>query len=212
MNKRFLLSLTLVIIFAPVVAAQKWEFGGAAGGGFYTSQDLTSPAGTGSAKIATGIAASAWLANNSSRLWGGELRYDYQMGDLELSSRSTKATFGAQSHGLHYDFVLHTTGSEARVRPFVAFGGGIKVYQGTGTEVVSQPLNELGLLTKGTDTRPMASVGAGVKINARHLGFRVEVHDFLTPFPNKVIAPAQNASIGGWLHDLVVSFGLSLLF
>jgi hypothetical protein len=212
MNNSFLLSLASIIIVAPPVTAQKWEFGGAAGGGFYTSHDVTSPAGTGSVKIAPGIAASAWVGNNSSRLWGGELRYDYQMGDLQVSSQSTKASFGAQSHGIHYDFILHPAGNEARVIPFVALGGGVKVYQGTGSEVASQPLNQLALLTKTTDTRAMASVGAGVKINAHKLGFRVEIHDFITPFPNQVIAPAQNAKMGGWLHDLVVSFGLSLLF
>jgi Outer membrane protein beta-barrel domain len=212
MDKRLVRFLTLVIILAPVAAAQKWEFGGGAGGGFYTSQDVKSAALSGSVKIASGLAASAWLDNNNGKLWGGELRYDFQSGDLQVSSQSAKAAFGAQTHGIHYDFVLHATPREAKIRPFVAFGGGVKVYSGTGTEVRSQPLNQLALLTKTSETRGMLSLGAGVKINTGRFGFRIEAHDFMTQFPNKVIAGAQNVSIGGWLHDLVVSAGISLLF
>lgn len=212
MSKTFVCSLAFAAVFTPALTAQKWEFGGGAGGGFYTSQDIKGAPVPGSAKIAAGISGSAWLDNNNGRNWGGELRYDYQGGDLRLSSQSTSASFAARSHAIHYDFVLHTASRNAHIRPFIAFGGGVKVYQGTGTEVVSQPLNSLGLLTRTSETRGMASVGAGVKVNGRRVGFRAEVHDYLTPFPNQVIAPAQNASIGGWVHDLVVDFGLSLLF
>lgn len=210
--KRSLQSLTLLCCLAPAVLAQRWEFGGGAGGGFYTSQDVSSPAGTGSVKITGGLAATAWLANNNSNLWGGELRYDYQMGDLQVSSQSSKATFGSNSHAIHYDFVLHARPRNAKLRPFVSAGGGVKFYRGTGTEVVAQALNGLALLTKTTDLRGMLSLGAGIKLNARRIGLRIEAHDYLTPFPTSVIAPAQNASIGGWVHDFVLNVGVSLLF
>jgi hypothetical protein len=212
MTKKSVGCLALAILFAPLVCGQKWEFGGGVGVGYYPSQDVKNPAATGSVRIVAGLAASAWLDNNTSRLWGGELRYDYQMGDFQVSSQSNKAAFGAQTHGIHYDFLLHAAGRDSKIRPFIAFGGGVKLYQGTGTEVLSQPLNNLALLTKTSDTRAMGSVGAGVKINTGRFGFRFEVHDYITPFPNKVIAPAQNAKLGGFLHDLVASFGLSLLF
>ncbi len=212
MNTRTWLLTAFAILSAPAVVAQKWEFGAGAGGGFYTSGDVTSPAGSGSVKIGSGIGASAWLANNTSQLWGGELRYDYQTGDLQVSSQSVKASFAAHSQAIHYDFVLHATGRNAKVRPFLAFGGGVKLYTGTGTEVAAQPLNRLALLSRTTDTRGLAVIGAGVKFNARRLTLRLEGHDFITPFPSKVIAPASGASIGGWVHDLVVSAGLGLLF
>ena len=41
---------------------------------------------------------------------------------------------------------------------------------------------------------------------------RVEVHDFLTPFPKQVIAPNQGAKVGGWLQDFVPMVGISYLF
>jgi hypothetical protein len=206
-----LLSTSCALLFTAPARGQRWEIGGAAGGGFYTSPDVNSPAGSGSVKIANGLAASGWVANNNGKLWGGEMRYDFQAGDLQVTSQGADAAFAARSHAFHYDFVFHTAPGEARVRPFVAFGGGFKLYQGTGTEVASQPLNNLALLTKTTDVRPLVAVGGGVKINARRMGFRIEVHDFMTSFPDKVIAPAQNASIGGWMQDLVFSVGLSLL-
>ena len=86
------------------------------------------------------------------------------------------------------------------------------MYEGTGAEVAYQPLNEIALLTKTTDVRPLVSLGAGVKVNrGKKLGFRIELHDFLTPFPDKVIAPSQNSAVGGWIHDFVASAGISLL-
>lgn len=213
MKTQHLLVAAVTLLTAPAGLAQKWEFGGAAGGGFYTSRNVTNPAISGTAKIGTGIAASAWLANNNTEHWGGEIRYDFQQGELQLKSGAGRAAFGGQSHAVHYDFHLHMAGRESVVRPFVAFGGGFKMYRGTGTEVAAQPLNNLALLTKTTDLRPMASVGAGIKYQlTQRLGLRIEAHDYITPFPDKVIAPAMNSSVSGWLHDLVVSFGLSILF
>src|ERR1700735_5371849 len=102
----------------PQAWAQKWEVGGGAGGGFYTSEDVTAPGGSASAKIQSNISGSAWLDNNSEGHWGGELRYDYQAGDFQLSQGSTQATFGAHSQAFHYDFVYHFSGIESTIRPF----------------------------------------------------------------------------------------------
>ncbi len=212
MSKHLLLVCAVLLLSTFPAAAQKWEIGGAAGGGFYTSKDVNTPGASASAKIANGIVASGWVANNNGNVWGGEFRYDYQRGDLEVSSGGTKASFAAQSHAVHYDVLFHFAGIESHVRPFIAVGGGVKRFEGIGTEVVSQPLNGVALLTKTGDLRPLVSVGAGFKVNARRFGFRVEAHDFLTPFPTKVITPAQGASIGGWLQDFVVSAGISILF
>ena len=41
---------------------------------------------------------------------------------------------------------------------------------------------------------------------------RLEVHDYLTPFPSKLIAPVSRISVGGWLQDFVVSAGISFSF
>ncbi len=54
------------------------------------------------------MALSAWLDNNiGSGLFGGELRYDHENGDLKLSSGGTNATFASQSNAIHYDFMYN---------------------------------------------------------------------------------------------------------
>jgi hypothetical protein len=202
----------VTLLAAPAALAQKWEFGGGAGMGFYTSTDVQNPGGAASARPGDGLAASAWLTNDTGRVWGGEIRYDYQRGDMQLSSGGTHASFASQSHAIHYDFLLHFAPKDAHLRPYAAFGAGVKMYQGIGTEVAFQPLSQVALLTKTTDLRPMASVGFGVKMRAgKRLGLRFEVHDFMTPFPDKMIAAAQGSKVGGWVNDFVATVGVSVL-
>lgn len=208
--KKAVFALTTLFTLAPAAFAQRWEVGGGAGGSFYTPVNVTNPALSGQAKIGAGLVASAWVANNITNHWGGEIRYDMGLGDLQLTSGGTKATFSGQTHAVHYDFAYHLRNSEAPFRPYVSFGGGLKMFRGTGTEVASQPLNRLALLTRTTDLRPMVSVGAGLKINARRIGFRIEARDSMSPFPSDVIAPAQNSSLGGWVHEFIVSAGISV--
>lgn len=196
----------------PAAWGQKWEIGGAVGGGFYNSEDITSSAGTASAKIQTNLAGSVWLGNYSQGHWGGELRYDYQMGDLHLGQNSTTATFAAHSQDMHYDFLWHFTRGESAIQPFVAFGGGIKIYTGTGTQVVYQPLSNIALLTQAQDLVAMGSAGAGLKIKiAPHVNLRLDIHDYITPFPKQVITPV-NGKNPAWLQDFVPMGGLSFVF
>jgi hypothetical protein len=198
---------------APAAMAQKWEFGGGVGGGFYTSQDVTAPGGSAAAKLQSNLAGGAWLANNGQGHWGGEAHFDYQMGDLLLNSQGNSASFGAHTYAMHYDALWYATRNGSRIRPFVALGGGVKVFQGTGTEVVYQPLSNFALLTKQQDLTPLVSAGGGVKIQlTSHIQFRLEVHDYLSPFPKKVIVPNQGAKVGGWLQDFVPMAGLSFTF
>jgi outer membrane protein W len=213
--KHFLSLMSLAIAVAtPAAFAQQWEVGFGAGGSFLTSETITNPAGNADATRNPGLALSAWLDNNiGSGLFGGELRYDHEMGDLKLSSGGTSTTFASQSNAVHYDFLFNFASSESAVRPFVAAGGGVKWYSGTGTEQVYQPLSNIAVFSDVRDLRAMASVGAGVKFNiAKSIMLRLEVHDYMTPFPSKLIAPVGGSSVGGWLQDIVVDAGLSFSF
>jgi Outer membrane protein beta-barrel domain len=194
----------------PAAMAQKWEFGVGAGGGFYTSQDVKLGSDSASAKLKTNVALSTWVGQNMGDRWGGELRYSYQLGDLQLKRGSTEAVFGAETHSINYSFLWHTRSSEAAVRPFVSAGAGIKFYRGTGTETVTQSLSQYALLTKANDLTGLASVGGGVKVKlGAHSWLRLDVHDYMSPFPKQVITPNVGATVGGWLHDIVpmVSIG-----
>jgi outer membrane protein W len=213
--KHFVSLMFLALAAAtPSAFAQKWEIGFGAGGSFLTSQTITNPAGNADAGRDPGLALSAWLDNNiGSGIFGGELRYDHEMGDLKLSSGGTTVKFGSQSNAVHYDFLYNFASSESAVRPFVAAGGGVKWYSGTGTEEAYQPLSNIAAFSDVRDLRPMASVGAGVKFNvAKSVLLRLEVHDYLTPFPSKLIAPVTGSSVSGWLQDFVVMAGLSFAF
>ena len=213
--KHFLSLMSLALAVAtPAAFAQKWEVGFGAGGSFLTSQTITNPLGNADASRNPGLALSAWLDNNSSSgLWGGELRYDHENGDLKLSSGGTNVTFGSQSNAVHYDFLFHFASTESPIRPFVAAGGGVKWFSGTGTEQVFQPLSNIAVFSDVRDVKALVSVGAGIKFNiAKSTLLRLEVHDYLSPFPDKLIAPVAGSSVGGWLQDIVVSAGLSFTF
>lgn len=198
----------------PAAWGQKWEIGGAVGGGFYTAPDISAPNGSGSAAatIQPGLSGSVWVGNDGAGKWGGELRYDYEMGDLHLKQGSTTASFGAHSQAIHYDIMWNFMGNEAPIQPFVAAGAGIKIYQGTGTQVVYQPLSNIALLTQAQDLTPMASAAFGLKFKiAPHVNLRVDVHDYLTPFPKQVITPVSGKTPGR-LQDFVPAAGLSFVF
>ncbi|MGA2595561.1 MAG: outer membrane beta-barrel protein [Bryobacteraceae bacterium] len=211
--KQFSVLLILASACGPALLAQKWEVGVGVGGAFYNSQTFTNPIGNADASLTSGIVASAWVDNNSKGRIGGELRYDYEDTDLKLSSGGTSATFGANTQALHYDLLYHFTSQEAPIRPFVSAGAGVKFFRGTGMETESQPLMGIGLLTKTSQMKPMLSVGGGVKFNLNHyLQVRLEVHDYITPFPTQVIAPAQGTKTGGWLMDFVPMGALAFMF
>jgi len=207
-----LISIAAALTVAPTFA-QKYEFGIAGGGSFYDSKTVTNPRGSADAGFNNGFALSVNLGNNMYSHVGGEVRYTYLQNEMKLSSGSSSATFGAQAHAIHYDFLIHATPTEATVRPYVAVGGGIKVYRGTGTEVAVQPLSSIALLTKTNEVQGMLSVGGGVKFRLTdRLMFRADVHDYITPFPKSVITPAQNSTVSGWLNNIVVTGGLTFTY
>jgi hypothetical protein len=203
----------LVVALTPEPGwAQKWEFGAGGGGSFYKSQTVTNTAGNGEAGFAKGFVATAYVGHNMYRHLSGEIRYTYGRNDLQLSSGGTKVSFGGQSHAIGYEVLIHSAPVGAKLRPFVAVGGGVKMYQGTGAETAYQNLSNLALLTKTQEWKGLVSCGGGVKyqISKRAL-LRVEVRDYLTQFPTQVIAPNRGSSLGGWIHDLVAMVGLTFL-
>jgi Outer membrane protein beta-barrel domain len=213
-NGKVCMFATGLLALTPAAFGQKWEVGGGGGGGFYSSQSISnSVAGNAEAKIATGPAFSAWVSSAGSKHWAGELRYDFQMGNLQLSSGASQANFGSATHTIQYHAQYHFRTQEDNIRPFVAFGGGMKLFQGTGTEVAAQPLNQIALLTRTNDVRPVISGGFGVKARlSQRWSFRAGVYDNLTPFPSKVITPNSGSKVGGWLQDIVPIVGVSYLF
>jgi hypothetical protein len=197
----------------PSAMAQKWEFGGGVGGSFYLSRDISNGSAKASAGIETNVASGVWLGENLSNKWGGEIRYDYQRGDLQLKSGSASTSFTGATHAIHYDILWHATPRGSKVRPFLAAGAGIKVYRATGAEIPSQPLSQFALLTKGNQLDALLSLGAGVKWQvAPALQVRLEVHDYITPFPDEVIAPNVGSHVSGVLQNIVPMIAIAYTF
>jgi hypothetical protein len=209
----FLKTVTLLLPFSCLVSAQSWEVGAAGGYGVYRKVSVTSGSASGTTGFDSGIAAGAVFGNQMNRFASGEVRYTFRKDDLKVTSGSTKATAGAQSHAIHYDVLVHATKKESMVRPFLAAGAGVKIYRGTGAEPPFQPLSNLVVLTHDTEARPMLSLGGGVKIAvSRRALFRLDFRDYATPIPDNLLATPPNSRLGGWMHDFVFLVGISTVF
>jgi hypothetical protein len=192
--------------------AQKWEIGVLGGGSVYNTASVTAGSASGSVGFKSGPAVGAFFGQNGNR-FSGELRYEYLPGDLKVSSNGGEATFSGLAHAIHYDVMFNFTSSEAAIRPFVEAGGGVKIYEGTGSTSTTQPLSNLALLTNTGETKGLATVGGGIKARVgKRIIFRAEVQDFITPFPRQVIAAAPGSKISGILHDIIFSAGLGVMF
>ncbi|MBL8223281.1 MAG: hypothetical protein JNL62_28865, partial [Bryobacterales bacterium] len=58
-----------------------------------------------------------------------------------------------------------------------------------------------------------AVFGAGVKIKVgEKSSLRVEVKDYVSPIPTKIITPNRGAELSGWIHNFVPMVGISYIF
>ena len=202
-----------VALFAlPGCFAGEYELGVAGGGHIVRGATVTAPSGTAKAGFKSGVAFGAVAGQRLYSTVTGEVRYSYLQGDLKLSSSNGNAAFKGDTHAVHYDFLIHPYGGEMKVQPFAAVGAGVKVFRGAGQETAYQQLSQFAYLTKTTEWKPLLSVGGGIRAKlAPKVSLRVDIRDYVTPFPKNVIAPGRGASIKGWLHDFVPMVGISFL-
>lgn len=206
------MKLASISLLAITCLAQQYEIGASAGGGFAKSAHITAPAGDATAGFKPGAAFGAVIGHDLYSRFGGEIRYTWLQSTLRLTGNGGEPTFSGMAHAIHYDLLVHPRKARG-AQPFVAVGGGMKLYRGTGQEAAYQPMNRYAYLTRTQEIKPLLTAGAGVKVPiGNHLCLRAEFRDYITPFPRKVIAPAPGAAINGWVHDLVPMVGLSYLF
>ena len=205
--------LTAVVCALPAFA-QRYEIGVHGGMSLYDKKTVTNEQrGAAEAGFSAGWGAGFTVGHNMYEHVGGEIRYTFLKNDMKLEGGSASAKFGSQAHLIHYDFLIHATDTASAVRPYVAFGGGVKQFRGTGSEQPFQPLSNIAILTKTTDLKPMASVGGGVKVKAtERMWLRFDVHDYFTEFPSKIIAPNVGSTAGGWFNNIVATAGFTFTF
>jgi hypothetical protein len=208
------IALALALAGAGASMAQEWELGGMASYGFYRNATATSPSGTADAGFSPGIGFGGVFGHSSRGRLSGEFRYTYLDSDLKLASGGTSANFNGVAHAITYEVLLHPRLKEgSKVQPFLAAGGGMKLYRGTGNEVPFQLLDNIALLTKTQEAKPLISVGGGVKIVLTpHVLLRAEMRDYITPFPKQVITPLPGTKISSWLNNFVPMVGISYIF
>jgi len=203
----FLFVLTLS--FPASCLAQQWELGGSAGYGLARNLTVSNAAGSATTGFKGGAALGAVAGQSLYNYLGGEFRYVYRFGDLKLSAGGTEVIFSGLSHAVHYDLLVFARRRNAPVRPFIALGGGVKIYQGTGKEAAYQPLNTFAILTKTREVEGLGTVGGGIQVKiAPHVFLRTEFRDYITPVPKQVIAPVRGAKLSGVVHDFVPLVGI----
>ena len=209
-----LLRVSVVCLAACTAAlAQQWEFGGVGGGGFLSSVPVNSPSGSARAGFQDGAAFGAFVGQSLGSHLTGEIRYEHLQNNLQLTSGGQTARFSGYAHAVHYDLLWHTNRKNSKVQFFAAVGGGVKIFQGTGTEAAYQPLSQFGYFTKTRAFKPMVSVGAGMTVAlSQRMFLRSEFRDFMTMFPTEIITPPNGAHYGSLLHDIVPLIGLDYIF
>jgi len=211
--------LPLLILFPTLALAQggsagpRYEVGAGVVGSFYDKKTFTSTGGTADGGFDTGLGASGWLGHHMYPKLSGEIRYDYLRNKMMIEGLSAKATFGGESHAIHYDINYHFTEHGSKFRPFVLVGGGVKMFRGTGEERAFQPLSQIAVLTKTTEIAGLITFGVGVKVQLTDsVLLRLEFRDNFTKFPKKVIAPNRATGGDGWIHNFAPTAGVSFLF
>jgi hypothetical protein len=213
MLKSLTCAAVMLAAAAGLASAQEsqWEVGGIGGVGFSPDMTVKNSSTSASASVRPGLTVGVYGGQDMYRFWSGEASYLYREGDLKLTGNGQSASFAAHTHLITGDFLAHFKPRGARIRPFVSFGGGIEVMEGTGQEAFNQPLGNLAALTATREVLPVGEVGGGVKIQlANHLRLRVQARDYISQAPHEVIAPAPGARLSGIRQDIIATAAIAV--
>jgi hypothetical protein len=144
---------------------------------------------------------------------GGEVRYLFQFGGPQLKFQGAEASSAGYTNLVTYDVLFHLTNREAKIRPYVAGGAGVKVYTGGELRSAGLPFVGSAVLVQGNQVEPAISVGAGLKYKvAKHALLRLDFRTYMTPFPDRICRPTGLSRVHGWIYDFVPLGGVSFVF
>lgn len=216
LNKAALCAVAAIILLgaAQLAGAQELSMGVVGGFGIATRLSAELPTGTSAkAGVRPGVAAGLFFRDDMYANLSGEFRYLYRSGAHKVSSDTGSAQLGAHSHLYHYDLLFHTGPADGPSRVYAAVGFGGRTFQGTGTPPRTQPLGNLVLLRKASETQPMISLGGGVRWRwGASKVIQFDVRDYMTPAPRRVFAPSATSTVSGWIHDFVPQISIGVTF
>ena len=199
--------------------AQQWEIGGLGGFGWYRNSTISnSVISNPPASARVGFPARATIGvsvtENLYHHLGGEFRWLYQWGGPQISSDGLKTSRTGYSNLISYDLIVYPFHSESGLRPYLAAGGGVKIYTGTGSRfAVQRPMDSVALLRRVSQAEPAISIGTGLRwLVHKHTQLRIDFRTYFTPTPDDVIRPTGFWDIHGWLFEFVPTAGISYVF
>jgi hypothetical protein len=211
--------MCVLFLAAATACAQEWDVGVI--GGFGASNDLTAKRGDGataSVGVKSGAVYGVYGGEDMYRYWSGEATYLYRQSTLKESTSSVSESFAAHTHLMFGEILGHFAPRESRLRPFLSFGGGLKLLAGTGDEGAPQPLclsanTCFAALTATRQVQPVGVVGAGLKYKVNnHLRLRVQIRDFISTKPQDVISPGPGSHLSGLPNDFVGTFSVGYIW
>jgi hypothetical protein len=213
--RTILLTSVIAVAFSNVCQAQEWEVGAVAGYGFYDNATIGNPVAgvSASAGFHPGFALGAFVGENRYEHVGGELRYLFMWGAPELQFHNTRATMRGYTNLVVYDVLVHMKSQDSKVRPYLAGGAGIKVFTGTNTQFLAQPLTQFAVLRPLQQVEPAVSAGGGLKFRlARHALLRTDFRTYISPLPRHLFRPTGVSEIRGWVYNFVPQVGIGYTF
>jgi hypothetical protein len=192
---------------------QEWELGAAGGYGWYANPSIVGPAGSIQSGFASKGVMGVVFGQNMYEHIGGEVRWLYQFGGPQLKSQGTEASSTGYTNLVTYDVLFFTSNREAKVRPYVAGGAGIKVYTGNELRGLGQPFAGSALLMPATQVEPAISAGAGLKYKVSgSIALRMDFRTYFSPCPNQIFRPTGTSNVHGWVYNFVPLAGISFVF
>jgi hypothetical protein len=205
--------ITLAAALAIPCAAQEWELGAAGGYGWHSNPSILSNAGSIQSGFASRGVMGVVFGQNLYEHVGGEVRWLYQFGGPELKSQGIETNPTGYSNLLTYDLLVHIAHREAKLRPYVAGGAGIKIYTGSQHRFINQPFLPSAVVLPETQVVAAISAGGGLKYQvSRDILLRLDFRTYFTPCPDRILRPLGASYIHGWMYNFVPLGGVSFVF
>jgi hypothetical protein len=203
--------LALLVIAASSCFAQRWEIGGLGAYGWYHDASITNQEGSASVGISPKGGIGAVFGENLYKYIGGEVRWMYIFGQPQVKANGIEVARPGFSNLVHYDLLVHIAPQETKVRPFVAVGGGVRIYSVSRWDLDQN--TPFGYTRSRNDAQALISAGAGVKYAVAHgLQLRLDFRTYITPLPTDIFRLPGRVVTHGWLYNFVPSVGVGYLF